>query len=41
MLEITYLRGTTRLVESVERRSLRSWMYAHADCTVLRSVPVT
>jgi hypothetical protein len=41
MLEVTYMRGVTRCIECVERKLLRSWMYAHADCTILHTMPVT
>jgi hypothetical protein len=41
MLEITYMRGVNRCVECVERTKLRAWLYEHADCTILRSVPVS
>lgn len=41
MIEITYMRGVHRLTTLVERSNLRAWLFAHADCTVLRSVPVT
>lgn len=41
MLTITYVRGDgPAQSEAVEARSLRSWLREHADCVVLRSVPV-
>jgi hypothetical protein len=40
MIEVTYMRGVSRCTECVERTHLRSWLYSHADCTILHTVPV-